>query len=224
MPIKTVYYRTYIARLRTPKGVFYYGGQHKSYNYDAKLDRYKGSGTRLWNLYRKYGFGQIRWLNEFRTLGQVNIAEISLISNLRSKHENFCVNIESGGNCGARVWTEDDKLAHKEILNKESVKAKMRSSQKIAQNRIERRARQSEIMKDLYANGLSDVVSKRTSEAQRKAPHWSMPLKKKIFDKWIELGQPKQGALAKSISDFYVTTGSKLKLLVYEFIDKGLVV
>lgn len=224
MATKTKFYRTYIIRLRTPKGVFYYAGQHLSYKFEARLDRYLGSGTLLNSFKRKYGntICKIRWLKDFRTLVEVNAAEIELISKMKFKHKEKCLNISPGGNSEGFKWPEDKKIQHKVLLNSESIKLKMRASQSRAQNMKSRKLRQSEIMNSFYSNSESrKIISESTSKAQRTALHWKMPLKRQIFDLWISLGKPKQGEVVKALNGIYPCTSSSLKLLIYEFRDYG---
>lgn len=47
MAIKVKFFRTYIVKVKTPKGVFWYGGKHESYFLNPKMDKYPGSGKIL---------------------------------------------------------------------------------------------------------------------------------------------------------------------------------
>lgn len=225
MAIKAKFFRTYIVRVRTPKGVFWYGGKHESYLENPNKDKYPGSGKILWNIYKKYGFNyKIKWSKTFGSREKSFEMERILIKDLREKHGKACINILPGGKGGiGHKWTEEQCLIHKLRLNRKETKERMKHAQKIAQNRPERKARQSEIMKEFYENGGSDKVSKATSKAQRIALHWQMPLKKEIYDLWLNLGKPKQGEVVKALSCKYPCTGSSIKLLIYEFRDKGFI-
>ncbi|MFP9058810.1 hypothetical protein, partial [Enterococcus faecalis] len=80
--------------------------------------------------------------------------ERELISALKRKHPDTCINISPGGQGGeGRKWTEQQRLEHKLRLNNPETKTRMKNSQRIAQNRAERKARQSEVMKKFYSNG-----------------------------------------------------------------------
>ncbi|AWD90459.1 hypothetical protein KNT87_gp020 [Erwinia phage Cronus] len=224
MATKTKFYRTYLIKINAPSGAFYYAGQHLSYKFEARLDRYLGSGTILNHFKRKYGTDicKIRWLKDFRYLEDVNIAEVELISKLKRKYGKRCLNLAPGGNLPGFKWSEDKKKTHKILLNNPNVKSKMCSSQKKAQNNYKRKLRQSEIMNNFYSNLSSrKIVSQATSKAQRIALHWKLPLKKQIFDLWISLGKPKQGEVVKALNGIYSCTSSSLKLLIYEFRDYG---
>lgn len=143
-----------------------------------------------------------------------------LINALKTKYGVRCLNISPGGQGGEGIkWTKEQRDNHKILLNQHNVKERMKISQTIAQNRIERKLRQSEIMKEFYTNGGAQEVSKATSKAQRIAPHWHEPLKSEIRELWLSLGKPTQGVVAKALSGKYEVTASQLKLLIYEFKD-----
>ena len=93
----------------------------------------------------------------------------------------------------------------------------MSKAQKIAQNRPERKERQSEIMEEFYKNGGANKVSKATSKAQRTAQHWHEPLRSEIYQIWIDLGKPTTGPVVKALRGKYDVTSSALKDLIYEF-------
>ena len=220
MDIKAKFYRTYIVRVKTPKGVFWYGGKHESNHLNPYDDKYPGSGTRLWNIYKKYGLKyKIRWFKNHANIKKCFEHERALIRKLREKHGlYYCINIADGGVGGEGFsWSNEQKLAQKLRLNEPETKAKMSKSQKVAQNRSSRRERQSEVMNKFYKNGGSKKVSESTSKAQRTALHWHEPLKSEIYNLWVSLGRPKQGAVAKALKGKYECTGSSIKLLIYEF-------
>ena len=56
------------------------------------------------------------------------------------------------------------------------------AAQKIAQNKPERKIRQSEIMAEFYANGGSEKVSIGVKRKQRSGIWWKHPLKRQIYD------------------------------------------
>lgn len=219
MAIKVKFFRTYIVRVKTPKGVFWYGGKHESYFMDPKKDRYPGSGKILWNIYKKYGLNyKIKWSKSFGSREKSYEMERLLIKDLRAKHGKRCLNILPGGQGGeGHKWSEEQCLIHKLRLNKKETKERMRKAQKIAQNRPERKVRQSEIMSEFYKNGGFEKVSKATSKAQRIAPHWHEPLKSEIYQIWLDLGKPTTGPVVKALVGKYEVTASALKNLIYEF-------
>ena len=219
MDIKNKFFRTYLIKVKTPKGVFWYGGKHESFHENPYLDRYIGSGKILWNIYRKYGFNhRIKWSKCNGSREKAYSEEISLIKALRLKHPQHCINISPGGQGGEGIlWNEEQKLRHKIRLKDPVTKKSMSISQKEAQNKKERKIRQSEIMKEFYKNGGNKKVSEGTSKAQRKAPHWHEPLKSEIYDLWINLGKPTTGPVVKALKGKYDVKPSALKNLIYSF-------
>lgn len=219
MAIKVKFFRTYIVKVKTPKGVFWYGGKHESYFLNPKMDKYPGSGKILWNIYRKYGmYYKIRWSSSFGSRAKSYEMERHLIKDLRAKHGKNCLNILPGGQGGeGHKWTEEQKIIHRLRLNRKETKERMSKAQKIAQNRPERKERQSEIMEEFYKNGGANKVSKATSKAQRTAQHWHEPLRSEIYQIWIDLGKPTTGPVVKALRGKYDVTSSALKNLIYEF-------
>lgn len=219
MGIKQKFYRTYIVKVRTPKGVFWYAGKHESFIVNPYDDKYPGSGKILWNIYRKYGFNyKIRWSKCHGSREKSYEVERELISALKRKHPDTCINISPGGQGGeGRKWTEQQRLEHKLRLNNPKTKTRMKNSQRIAQNRAERKARQSEVMKKFYSNDGNKKISEGTSRAQRKAPHWHEPLKSEIHELWVSLGKPATGPVVKALKGKYDVTSSALKNLIYLF-------
>ncbi|QWQ55824.1 homing endonuclease [Escherichia phage P479] len=218
MAIKARFHRTYIIKVKTPKGVFWYGGKHETNVLDPYKDRYSGSGKILWNIYKKYGVKyQIRWFVGHQNREMAFEHERYLISLLNSKHGSNCINILPGGQGGGGYeWTDEMKLAQTLRLNKPETKAKMKSAQCVAQNRPERKSRQSKAMSEFYANGGNKIVSEATSKAQRTAAHWHEPLKSEIYQIWLSLGKPGgASAVVKALKGKYETTPSALKLLIY---------
>lgn len=221
--IKRKYFRTYIIKITTPKRVVWYAGKHESYFKDPKKDPYKGSGKILNNIYRKYNPKySIRW---FKCHGSLHLAfehEKLLISKLKEKHKDSCINIALGGQGGEGVkWSTAQKIKHRCKLNSKATKEKMKSSQKKAQNTLKRKSRQSEIMKAFYSKGGATKVALGVSKAQRKALHWYEPLKLEIYNLWLDLGKPKQGQIVKALKGKYDCTGSSIKNLIYEFKNYG---
>ncbi|UGO49657.1 putative homing endonuclease [Klebsiella phage vB_KaeM_Merci] len=213
MDIKQKFYRTYLVKVKTPKGVFWYAGKHESYHVNPYEDKYPGSGKILWNIYRKYGFNyKIKWSKCHGTRKKSYDVERDLIAAVKNKHPNTCINISPGGPGGEGIkWTERQRMEHKLRLNNPETKQRMREAQKIAQNKEDRKARQSEVMKEFYANGGNKKVSEGTSRAQRIAPHWHEPLKTEIYNIWISLGKPTTGPVVKALKGKYDVTSSALK-------------
>lgn len=223
MAIKAKFYRTYLIKIKTPKGVFWYGGKHETFILNPNKDKYPGSGKILWNMYKKYGLKyKIRWFVGHQNLEESFEHERLLIAKIREKHPNECLNILPGGAGGeGHKWTEEQCIEHQLRLNKPETKIKMRKAQAVAQNRPERKARQSEIMKEFYTNGGNKIISEATSKAQRTAAHWHEPLKSEIYQIWLSLGKPAGAtAVVKALKGKYETTPSALKLLIYEFRGK----
>lgn len=219
MAIKTKFFRTYIVRVKTPKGVFWYGGKHESYYLDPYKDKYPGSGKILWNVYHKYGLKyKIKWSKCHGSRERAYEVERILIKELRDKHNENCLNILPGGQGGeGHKWSEEQCITHKIRLNMHETKAKMKKAQFIAQNKPERKIRQSEIMNNFYNNGGSKKVSEATSKAQRTAPHWHEPLKSEIYEIWLSLGKPTTGPVIKALKGKYEVTSNALKNLIYSF-------
>lgn len=222
MAIKAKFYRTYLIKIKTPKGVFWYGGKHETFILNPNKDKYSGSGKILWNMYKKYGLKyKIRWFVGHQNLEEAFEHERLLIAKIREKHPNECLNILPGGTGKGHKLTEAQCIANKLRLNKKETKIKMRKAQAVAQNRPERKARQSEIMKEFYENGGSKIISEATSKAQRTAPHWHEPLKSEIYQIWLSLGKPKgPTAVTNALKGTYDVPPSALKNLIYEFRGK----
>lgn len=73
---------------------YYYLGQHTTSNLD---DRYKGSGTKLWEYYKQYPEDYIFTILEFYSnKTELNIAEQKLIGDLW-KTDEYCLNMNDNG-------------------------------------------------------------------------------------------------------------------------------
>lgn len=202
-------FRTYIVRVKIPSGIFWYAGQRKLSRLDMSKDsHYRGSGVkiqRLQSLYGKECF-HIKWLSYHYSREKSNKHEEYLISKLKEKHGKNCLNISNQG--------------HYTSYNK----ATASKTQKIVQNRPERKKRQSEVMQEFYAKGGNKLVSEGVKRKQRSGVWWKNPLKAEIYCIWKN---SKTKAMKEVIEQVNKTnpeiTSSQLKNLLYEFRDKGYV-
>lgn len=140
------FYRTYIVKFIRSSGVYYYAGKHKSKYINPSDDPYFGSGNELKLAVAKHGLGCIISIDWFEhTEALYAMGEIELISKLKNKHGDNCVNRARGG-CGG------DTLKYLTNSELEKVKSNMSIAQKIQQNKTGVRISKSNAMKLHWSN------------------------------------------------------------------------
>lgn len=208
-----LYYRTYITSISTNSGVKYYAGKHCSKFEDAAMDPYYGSGIILSSYIRKYGKGCIigtQWFDH--TESTVDTAEIKLISELKDKHKENCVNIAGGGE-GGNVFQYMDQPRLDEIRDTRSTKSKnswqdpmvkaLRSeSIKNAWKDANVKERASCSHKEVWQRpGFKEKQTETTKLVQRKGLVWELYYSGELVKLWNNANTPSHRTFRKWIAE-----------------------
>ena len=106
----------------------------------------------------------------------------------------------------------------KEVRERRSI------SQSIAQKNPDTNVKRSHSMKELWTSQKGREKYKNTQANQRLAEYWCMPLKRKLFDIWVE-DKPKKCKFSNLLllNHGIKLTPNQLRMLVDEFRDKGFI-
>lgn len=166
-----------------------YIGQHE---YKDLNEPYKGSGKRLWEAYRKYGFENFKkkiLVFNVAKKEHIDLLEKTFIASERERvgAEN-CYNISDGGGGFSGHCSEETKQKISETLKgkhpSEETRRKMSEGHKGMRYSEEVRRRKSEAMKGKKRDPHSEETRRKMSEAhkgQRKGKHWKLVDGKRVW-------------------------------------------
>lgn len=228
------YYRTYVTTFERSNGIFVYAGKHESYSLTPTSDPYYGSGMEIKRAVTKYGrdcIKSILWF-EHTNENQMNISEKILIMMRKSIFGSRCVNRAGGGHGGNTMRFSDLHSRElrssriKDSHNTEEYKKLMSSLSTSMWESPSHRQNISEKMIQVH----SDVDYKSThSKSTRRGirnnrDHFNEPLKRIIYDTWIQNNKPGDHKLSKLLRcGGYNLTRSQLYALMDEFKEYGYV-
>lgn len=169
------FYRTYITKVNLSSGIKYYAGKHESEYENPIDDPYVGSGMILKRAIAKYGISCIVGVEWFEhTENTVDDEEVKLISQLKEKHGELCVNIASGGTGGhtQKYSSEEDKIAtgkrksESGLIRWSSDEERKKQSTRMAE--IAQHAEWRENVSSGVNNGMTELHRRGVGESSRK--------------------------------------------------------
>lgn len=226
------YYRTYVTSFTRSNGLHWYVGKHESKFGNPEDDPYFGSGLEIKAAVRKYGkscIQSITWFNHSSEF-QMNESEKFLVRLYKMIYGNRCTNYAAGGNGGNTMEYMDPtaktlriqriKLSHctdeyRDNTSKTSTKMWKSDSH---------RQKVSSSMTEVHSDSDYKKMHRTTTKSgiRKNRDHFNEPLKRIIYDTWIENNKPGDHKLSKILQNCgYVLTRSKLYCLLDEFRTHG---
>lgn len=228
------FYRLYITKIVHPKTneIMVYIGQRQSKFENPEEDSYFGSGKILKSYVSHYGKETLKlktnWVEEFESKEALDEAEKELISIYKSQSDVKCLNVHEGGT-GGDCYLHMDADLKKSIIEKRNKAISVAIKLWHVKNGTAAKPKPKVYMtKEEISKKIRDGL-KRAGVTPPPPPNkndmiWSLPLKRGIYDKWVEFGSVGYTKVTNYFNDNgYEFKRQGLLRLITEFKESGFI-